>query len=282
MYVCPICKKDMTDNWCPVCEYAVRITDNVPKFFTESTISKQYEYMGDVYDEIYGDKEDVWNTCAGRGPQFNKYIATLVKRYSPKRYLDLGCGQGYLLAEVDALEKYGTDISHKALLAARSKTDAELCQGFAEQLPYPSEYFDVISSIGVMTHLIDDLAGTREIHRVLCKNGKYLAGIYVPPSRYAIIITKFREFTYPRPKPYAFIQSIFNKLIRTFNQKPKVQFESCDQQPVRRYYTPTLLKNLFNCAGFTIEEVITKMRNPRTPLSGAHFRIYVLKKKTAK
>jgi SAM-dependent methyltransferase len=51
-------------------------------------------------------------------------------------------------------------------------------KGFAEKLPFADESFDVVTALDVVEHLDDDVAGLREMNRVLQPEGRAL--IFVP------------------------------------------------------------------------------------------------------
>ncbi len=278
MYVCPNCKSDLSAYHCNSCGFEAQSVDGLPSFFTGTAISNRYKQIGEFYDNLYGTTEDVWDKVAGRGPEFLKFVSSIVIQKHRARYLDIGCGEGYLLAAVTAPEKHGLDISSKALKAAASRSRAALCIGFGEQLPYPDGYFDAITSIGVMTHLIDDLAATREIYRVLSLEGRYVAGVYLQPRLTESIAAKILEYAYPRPRPLAFLNWAVQKVTRTapcrFERHDRPQAE----QPIGRLYTAEQLERVFEQAGLVLEELITKIKRPTAPLPGQHFRIYVLRK----
>ncbi len=278
MYACPECKAELKANFCFGCGFEVRLVEGVPAFFTGSAVSNRYEEIGRFYDNLYDTMEDAWTKVAARGPEFVKFVASLVMQNQPRRYLDVGCGEGYLLSAVTATEKYGLDISYKALQVAARRSKAMLCLGFAEQLPYPTGYFETISSIGVMTHLIDHTAATAEIYRVLSSGGIYVVGLYLPLPISQRILVKVYEFIYPRPRPLSFMHWAIQKGSQSVRAIPEIQSTHRDAQPIKKYYKAKQVERVFDQAGFVVDELITKRRTPSAPLAGEHFRIYVLKK----
>src|SRR6185312_15196375 len=50
--------------------------------------------------------------------------------------------------------------------------------GAIEQLPYQSDSFDLVTALDVIEHLDDDIAGLREMRRVLRRDGRIL--VFVP------------------------------------------------------------------------------------------------------
>jgi len=278
MYACPNCKSDLVAYRCVDCGFEALLIDGLPVFFTGSTISNRYKEIGEFYDNLYGAVENVWQQVGGRGPEFLNFVGSLVAQKNPARCLDIGCGEGFLLAALNAPEKYGLDISRQALKAATGRTEADLCLGFGEQLPYPNEHFDAVTSIGVMTHLIDDLAATREIHRVLCPAGRYIVGIYLKPSLAETIAAKLLEYIYPRPRPFDLFQWAISRAVRSIKPEVESQDPPGGPQPIRRFYTSKQLEAVLKKSGFVVEELITKIKRPSAPLPGQHFRIYILRK----
>ena len=97
----------------------------------------------------------------------------------PPRILDVGCGTGGNLL---LLSKYGdaegVDVSPDALTFCRERGLEKVKQGTAEQLPYDDATFDLVTALDVVEHLDDDLAGLKEMRRVLRPGGRVL--IFVP------------------------------------------------------------------------------------------------------
>lgn len=92
--------------------------------------------------------------------------------------LDVGCGTGgnlEMLAQFGAAE--GVDVSDDALEFCRLK-GLKAHKGLAESLPFANESFDVVTALDVVEHLDDDIAGLKEMFRVLKTGGKTL--IFVP------------------------------------------------------------------------------------------------------
>jgi SAM-dependent methyltransferase len=94
------------------------------------------------------------------------------------RILDVGCGTGAnleMLANFGAAE--GVDVSDDALEFCKLK-GLKAHKGLAEKLPFAESSFDVVTALDVVEHLDDDVAGLKEMHRVLKTGGKTL--IFVP------------------------------------------------------------------------------------------------------
>jgi len=95
------------------------------------------------------------------------------------RILDVGCGTGAnlkMLADYGKAE--GVDISQQAVDFCRERGLGSVKLGAAENLPYENDSFDLVTSLDVVEHLDDDVAGLREMRRVLRPDGRLL--LFVP------------------------------------------------------------------------------------------------------
>jgi SAM-dependent methyltransferase len=95
------------------------------------------------------------------------------------RILDVGCGTG---ANLLMLSKYGdaegVDVSEDALAFCRERGLDKVRLGAGEELPYEDATFDLVTAFDVVEHMDDDLAGLREMRRVLRPGGRVL--LFVP------------------------------------------------------------------------------------------------------
>ena len=105
-------------------------------------------------------------------------IRTTLNTSNP-RILDVGCGTG---ANLKMLAGYGSaegvDISPQAVEFCRERGLDSVKLGAAEQLPYENESFEIVTALDVIEHLDDDVAGLREMRRVLRHDGRVL--LFVP------------------------------------------------------------------------------------------------------
>jgi SAM-dependent methyltransferase len=153
------------------------ITETLPQEMQQHTYSIMYEVEGTHW----------W--FAGR----RRIIASFVEEICSKleqekeerqqdervRILDVGCGTG---ANLELLGRYGAaegvDVSPDALAFCRARGLQNVRQGAAEKLPYEDGSFDLVTALDVVEHLDDDVAGLREMRRVLRKGGRAL--LFVP------------------------------------------------------------------------------------------------------
>jgi SAM-dependent methyltransferase len=105
-------------------------------------------------------------------------IRTTLPNAKPK-ILDVGCGTG---ANLKMLSAYGSaegvDISPQAVDFCRERGLDSVKLGAIEHLPYESGSFELVTALDVVEHLDDDVAGLREMRRVLRRDGRVL--LFVP------------------------------------------------------------------------------------------------------
>ena len=105
-------------------------------------------------------------------------ICTTLNNPNP-RILDVGCGTGANLKMLAAHGRAeGVDISSQAVDFCRERGLDSVRLGAAEQLPYENGSFDLVTALDVVEHLDDDVAGLREMRRVLRRDGRVL--LFVP------------------------------------------------------------------------------------------------------
>jgi SAM-dependent methyltransferase len=145
------------------------VTANLPK-----------EMQSHHYPILYQVEETHWWYLGRR-----RIIQSLVEKISPTlnnpnpRILDVGCGTG---ANLKMLAQYGSaegvDISPQAVDFCRERGLNSVRLGAIEDLPYESGSFELVTALDVVEHLDDDVAGLREMRRVLRPNGRLL--LFVP------------------------------------------------------------------------------------------------------
>jgi SAM-dependent methyltransferase len=243
------------------------VQDGIPCFIANASPVDRPD-VRQVYDEIYRNHEDAW-VDQGRSEEFITYFCGLARLRSQNRILEIGCGEGGLLAAMTATQKFGIDPSINALRRARSRSDSECAVARSEQLPFPSGSFDLVVTVGVMEHFEEPEAATREIYRVLAEPGHYIALIQTDLSTPQRILLKFRQYVFPAFKPIELARWVRKKL-----RKPIVQ-------PFRKSYTVDGARNCIERSGFEVTEVIARRTHPNAPLAGSHVVILVARKPKA-
>ncbi len=169
-YACPHCKLPLENYFCRQCAIAYPVNDGIPCFIPDSPAPDKPD-VRHVYDDIYHNHQDAW-VDQGRSADFLAYFSGLARSCSQDRVLEIGCGEGALLAAMTATQKFGIDPSINALRRAIKRSDAKCAVARSEQLPFPSESFDLVVTVGVMEHFEDPECATREINRVLSTRGR--------------------------------------------------------------------------------------------------------------
>jgi SAM-dependent methyltransferase len=130
-------------------------------------------FMGLVFDKETASRYDRWyRSPEGRyvEQRENGLILDLLRPRKGQRLLDVGCGTGnhLLLFRGMGLDVTGIDPSVPMLSIAREKLDrgATLHQGFAEDLPYDDNEFDVVCLITTLEFCTDPTQAISEAMRV--------------------------------------------------------------------------------------------------------------------
>ncbi|MFH0771601.1 MAG: methyltransferase domain-containing protein [Candidatus Omnitrophota bacterium] len=136
--------------------------------------------LKEFYDGVYatGDIRD--NT------KLYAWIMRLLRPLQGSKFLDVGCGGGWLLREAErcGLKTFGLDISSEAVKRAKKIAPySEIISADGENLPWPDGYFDYAASLGCLEHYIDPDKGAAEICRVLKPDAK---AIIILPNRYQL------------------------------------------------------------------------------------------------
>jgi SAM-dependent methyltransferase len=121
---------------------------------------------------------------ANESPAFAKSVHEY-GAFPGKRVLEVGCGNAYTLGKYaeHGAEVYGLDITEAAVGLSRQRFDyqglkGDFRVGNAEELPYESDYFDCICSMGVLHHVPDPEKAVSEIYRCLKPGGRLIVMFY--------------------------------------------------------------------------------------------------------
>ena len=270
LFRCPHCRGFLVDLACMTCGVAYEAPDGIPDLLGSGPGVTRYREVGAYYDDLYACRTDVWRE-QGHTDHFTRYIAELVEALGPGRYLDVGCGEGFFLAQAGNMEGFGIDLSRQALLRARSRATTAIAA--AERLPFPDRAFDVVTSVGAMEHFLDDVRATAEIRRVLRPGGHYIVALLTETTLGSRLEIKVREFLWFRPRPVALSRWLLRKVLGGAEMAP---LPALPRQPVQNRYRPAQARTLFLHSGFRVTRVITKARYPEAPLPGHYMRIYCL------
>jgi SAM-dependent methyltransferase len=140
---------------------------------------KQNKYLfimeKDLYETFYNIEDKYWWFIGQR------YIVenSLKKYYKPNKntkILDVGCGAGINLQMYSKWgDSCGFDISEEAIKFCE-KRGLKVKKSDVMNINYPSNKFDIVSSLGVFYHkgVKDDIRGFRELYRILKPSGRLI------------------------------------------------------------------------------------------------------------
>jgi SAM-dependent methyltransferase len=195
------------------------------------------------------------------------------------RSLEIGCGEGFLLAARNGGEKFAVDLSIEAIRKAKMRADAHYSLALAERLPYSDDYFDLVISVGVMEHFLDTGAALREIRRILRPGGHYVNLLHVELTRREQIGAKTRELLFPRPHPLRLLRWLMRRLGILPRDLPRDD-QNFPHQPIQNRFTTGGAKTRLEQCGFTVTNVLHTRNTPGLPLL-PWVVIYVAEKMTA-
>jgi ubiquinone/menaquinone biosynthesis C-methylase UbiE len=157
-----------------------------------------------------------------------RIIRKLIKDCKKGKLLDVGCGSGYILSQIENYfqEAFGIDMSAEALDFGRRFTDAKLMLANAEKLPFDDSTFDCVVSTDAFEHIPDDLAAVKEVWRVLKEKGSFI--VYSPTQCGLLSKTKLVDLYHTSETSYLLDQ---------------------------RYYTKQSLKNIIEKAGLKVNYI---------------------------
>jgi SAM-dependent methyltransferase len=119
---------------------------------------------------LRGEPSYVWR--AGQERRLKLILDAAGERASGRVLVD-GCGVGMYLGHLApaARQAVGLDIEHERTLEAKCLADEVVC-GAGENLPFPTDWFDLVLSHEVLEHVRDDRKAAAEIVRVLKPGGR--------------------------------------------------------------------------------------------------------------
>jgi SAM-dependent methyltransferase len=265
-YACPDCKVPLDAFYCPGCRIEFPCVDGIPRFFSLDPKFRRTAPIAAAYDAIYSARTGVWES-QGRTPEFIRYFSGLLGRYAAGRVLEVGCGEGYLLASINRGEKFAVDLSLEALRRARARGGAHVSLALGERLPFPDGHFDLVTSVGVMEHFLDIGDALGEVRRILKPGGHYVTLTHVELSMSERIGAKIGEYFFPRPRLLAFARWVAGR----FGRLPL-------PQPIENRYSTEAVRDWLGRAGFEVLDVLHRRKQPALPLIGPYVVIYIARK----
>ena len=146
-----------------------------------------FDTLTPIYDSLC--------TIFGLGENYRREIIENLQLGKGK-LLDVGCGTGSLVIDISKLkseiEIHAVDPDPKILAIARKKSKGikiKFKVAFAQKLPYPSNYFDVVVSSLAFHHMPGEemkRKAMEEIYRVLKPKGKFLLSDFGRGKRFSL------------------------------------------------------------------------------------------------
>jgi SAM-dependent methyltransferase len=151
-------------------DYLARVNDpEFPKAKAADLAKKWgYDYWDGDRRICYGG----YKYIPGRWAPVAQAMAAHYQLKSGDRVLDVGCGKGYQLLEIQetvpGISVHGLDVSAYALEHAHERIKDKLVLGSADHLPFPDKYFDYVFSINTLHNLPPPAlhSALKEINRV--------------------------------------------------------------------------------------------------------------------
>ena len=124
------------------------------------------------YDELWG---AAWGDMQRIGPvhrHLHEAVLRVLSQLQVKTVLDAGCGSGEVLALLAATGQYelcGADVSGEALTLASERVPGVRLQILDIERAALSETFDLVMSVQVIEHLVDDISALRHMAEMASK-----------------------------------------------------------------------------------------------------------------
>jgi ubiquinone/menaquinone biosynthesis C-methylase UbiE len=225
-------------------ELAEAIVDEVVDYF--NYLKLRFKSRQDIKTFFINDEK----TKAGLVDSFDKEIFPLQK----KRVLDIGCGKGgvVIACALKGAEAVGFDLDERELNLARLRAksynlgNVSISNGDAENIPFPDNYFDLVTALSVLEHVNNLEKVIKEMVRVTKPGGCcYVTG----PNPISPREGHYKVFYIPyMPK---FLGKIYLKM-RGFNP------DFFDKYVTYPYPSISKISNIFRNSGMNVNNLTEK------------------------
>ncbi len=159
--------------------YQVLKCQNCRFYFVSPQILTNVE-MSKLYDETYFTEMTNWwqkKREQDRKDRLDKLYECLNRKIGI-RFLDIGCGEGYVLIEAAdrGWEVHGLDVFDNRMQSAK-RQDIKFFKGDIFNAQFPDNHFDCIYMDSVLEHLFDPVNYLKELKRILKVGGLIYCGV---------------------------------------------------------------------------------------------------------
>ena len=137
-----------------------------------------------LYSQIHRIEANHW-WYAGRRSIVFDWVKRLAARYQRPRVLDIGCGTGFNLQQLNAnglTDATGLDVAPEAIAYCRDRGFRRLVRGDGARLPFRGASFDIVLALDLIEHISDDRAALAEVARVLRPGGTII--LFTPAFKF--------------------------------------------------------------------------------------------------
>jgi len=162
-------------------------------------MTNRLHHEKELHSRIAGDylERYNYNFSALYNHYWNQRLIEFIPKKLDLRILDLGCGTGFLLEELNSVSNnsVGLDLSADMLKLACEKEKAKrrLILGSGDNLPFADGVFDVVVCRGSLHHMPNLEHVLSEIRRILMLGGHFILS---EPCNDAFWIRSLRKFMY--------------------------------------------------------------------------------------
>lgn len=165
----------------------------------EKVEEEKLQRIPERYDEDYFETTNKDSNMLRYKEKYRQYHTTaigLIKAFSPKKVLDVGCGRGELVHAFiySGFKAYGVDVSSYGIQYAKENLRRDVGKEelpFYEldieegNLPFQDDSFDLITMFEVIDHLRSYEHCINEIKRVLNQEGHFIIATHNPGSKFS-------------------------------------------------------------------------------------------------
>jgi SAM-dependent methyltransferase len=197
---CPVCRASLANAEgglrCTACGRNFPEVRGVLRFVEESNYADSFGYQWQRFQKTQLDREDK-NISEG---DFSEKTGLHPQDLKGKLVLDVGCGMGRFAEVVTrwGARVVGIDLSAAAEVAAKNLSDREFIAFQADvfSLPFASESFDCIYSMGVLHHTPDCEKAVKVLPQFLKPGGTLAVWLYSGYNKWYRFSDQYRKVTH--------------------------------------------------------------------------------------